>query len=99
MLDQPTHSAAPKTWLAESILVTIFCCLPFGIVGIVHAAKVDTAFNSGDYAGADRASSEAKKWTMIGFWIGLASIGLYLLFMLGMLLFAAKNNGLSPNDF
>lgn len=25
----------PKTWLVESILVTLFCCLPFGIVGIV----------------------------------------------------------------
>jgi len=99
MLDQPTPSAPPKTWLAESILVTIFCCLPFGIVGIVHAAKVDTAFNSGNYDGADRASSEAKKWTMIGFWIGIVGIGLYLLFLLGMLLFAAKNNGFSPNDF
>lgn len=92
MLDHPTPTVPPKTWLAESILVTIFCCLPFGIVGIVHAAKVDSAFRVGDYDGADRASSEAKKWTMIGFWLGLAGIGLYLLFMLGMLLFAVKNN-------
>lgn len=96
MLDQPT--LPPKTWLAESILVTIFCCLPFGIVGIIHAAKVESAFNTGDHTGAARASSEAKKWTMIGFWIGVVGIGLYLMFLVGMLFFAA-NNGLDPQDF
>lgn len=92
MLDQPI--ARPKTWLAESILVTIFCCLPFGIVGIVHAAKVDSAFNAGNYEEADNASREAKKWLMIGFWIGIVAIGLYLLFIVAMMLFAAKNGGL-----
>ena len=92
MLDQPI--SRPKTWLAESILVTIFCCLPFGIVGIVHASKVDSAFNAGNYEEADRASREAKKWLMIGFWIGVVIIGLYLLFVASMLFFAAKNGGL-----
>ena len=33
-------NVCPKTWMAESILVTILCCLPFGIIGIVNAAKV-----------------------------------------------------------
>ena len=32
------ENVQPKTWLVESILVTLFCCLPFGIVGIVNAA-------------------------------------------------------------
>ena len=41
--------APPKNWLAESILVTIFCCLPFGIVGIVNASQVNSRFASGDY--------------------------------------------------
>ncbi len=27
----------PKNHLVEAILVTLFCCLPFGIVGIVNA--------------------------------------------------------------
>ncbi len=27
----------PKTWLIHSILVTIFCCLPLGIIGIIQA--------------------------------------------------------------
>ncbi|MES2882212.1 MAG: CD225/dispanin family protein, partial [Bacteroidota bacterium] len=37
----------PKNWLVESILVTIFCCLPFGIVGIVNAAQVNSKFAAG----------------------------------------------------
>ena len=38
----------PKNWLVESILVTVLCCLPFGIAGIVNASKVEVLFLSGD---------------------------------------------------
>ena len=70
----------PKNWLAESILVTLLCCLPFGIVGIVNAAQVSSRFSSGDYDGSLRASQEAAKWTKIGFWVGIGVIALYFLF-------------------
>lgn len=69
----------PKNWLVESILVTLFCCMPFGIAGIVYAAKVDSMYNNGDYRGAQFASDDAKKWTMISFWIGLVIGILYLI--------------------
>jgi hypothetical protein len=75
--------APPKNWLAESILVTIFCCLPFGIVGIVNAAQVNSKFHAGDYVGAEQSSREAGKWTKIGFFVGL---GLLLLYILGVAL-------------
>jgi predicted secreted protein len=55
----------PKTWLVESILATLFCCLPFGIVGIIKASQVTTCFNAGDYIGAETASKDAKKWVII----------------------------------
>ena len=71
--------APPKNWLVESILVTIFCCLPFGIVGIVNAAQVNSRAAAGDFVGADRASREAGKWTKIGFFCGIAFIILYLI--------------------
>ena len=82
MENQPAPPRPPKTWLVESILVTIFCCLPFGIAGIVDAAKVESRFSAGDIEGANRASRDAKRWTMIGFWIGLAGGFLYLMLML-----------------
>ena len=75
--DQPHTSLpqnAPKNWLVESILVTIFCCLPFGIAGIVFASQVNSKYASGDYSGALQASANAAKWTKIGFWIGVAGI-------------------------
>ncbi len=71
----------PKNWLVESILVTIFCCLPFGIVGIINAASVSTKFAQGDLAGAQQASAAAAKWTKIGFFSGLAVGAIYMIMM------------------
>lgn len=72
----------PKTWLAESILVTIFCCIPFGIVGIVKASSVSSRFAVGDFAGARKASADAKKWVTIGLVCGIIWLVLYFIFML-----------------
>ncbi len=76
----------PKNWLVESILVTIFCCLPFGIAGIVNAANVNGRYDRGDYDGAIAASKQAGKWTKIGFFIGIAVSVLYfiLVFVIGL---------------
>lgn len=70
----------PKTWLVESILVTLFCCLPFGIAGIVYATRVETLFYAGQIEAAERASREAGKWTKVSFWVGLGCALLYILF-------------------
>jgi len=58
-------------YLVQSILVTLCCCLPLGIVGIINASKVNGLLASGDYDGAVRASEEAKKWCTIGFFAGI----------------------------
>lgn len=71
----------PKTWMAESILVTIFCCLPFGIAGIVFAAKVSSLYAAGQYEEAVKASNNAAKWTKIGFFVGLAVMVIYMIFL------------------
>ena len=73
----------PKNHLVEAILVTLFCCLPFGIVGIVNAARVESAFYSGDEMEAERLSREALKWSKIGLFIG---IGVYLLYIVFVVL-------------
>lgn len=77
----PPAGPPPKNWLVESILVTIFCCLPFGIVGIVNAANVNSRLAVGDYAGAVQASQQAGKWTKIGFFVSLAGLLLYIVFI------------------
>ncbi|PST85261.1 hypothetical protein C7T94_00995 [Pedobacter yulinensis] len=67
----------PKNYLIESILVTILCCLPLGIAGIVNAASVNSRYDAGDYAGAESASKNAWKYTKLGFIIGLVGVVLY----------------------
>lgn len=78
----PVVEAPPKNWLIESILVTLFCCLPLGIVGIVHATKVDTLWSTGQREAAWKASKEAGKWTKLGAIIGVVVIVLYVIMLL-----------------
>lgn len=72
VLDNSSNGQPPKSWLIESILVTLFCCMPFGIAGIIFSSKVESHFYAGRIAEANRAAADAKKWTMIGFWLGIA---------------------------
>ena len=60
-----------KSYLAESILIALLCCLPFGIVGIVYAAKVSGLVAAGNYSEAQKVAGKAKFWTWLGFGIGL----------------------------
>ncbi len=55
----------PTSWLWQSIVATLLCCLPFGIVGIIFAAKVDSLYNNGRYAESVKASKNAKTWTLV----------------------------------
>jgi hypothetical protein len=69
-----------ENWLVEAILVTLLCCLPFGVVGIIFAAQVNTKQQAGDMEGAEKSRREAAKWTKLGFWIGIAQWVLIILF-------------------
>lgn len=73
----------PRTWLLESILVTLFCCLPFGIVGIINATKVESLYLSGQYDMAEYYSREAKKWTIWGLVSSAILVMLYLFLAVG----------------
>lgn len=73
-----SESLPPKNYLVESILATIFCCLPFGIIGIINAARVENAFYSGDETEAERLSGQALKWVKIAFFTGIAAVVIYL---------------------
>ncbi|WMJ70749.1 CD225/dispanin family protein [Stenotrophomonas sp. 24(2023)] len=68
--------------LVWAILSTLFCCLPLGIVSIVHAAQVNGKLAAGDVAGARDASEKAKKWAM---WSAITSIVLIVLYFIFIL--------------
>ncbi|MCF7956273.1 MAG: CD225/dispanin family protein [Phycisphaerae bacterium] len=64
-------------YLVQSILVTLFCCLPLGIAAIVFAAQVNGKIAGGDIAGAMDSSKKAKLFCWISFGIGLVVIIAY----------------------
>lgn len=73
-----TPAGAPRApipnHLVWAILVTLFCCLPGGIVAIVYAAQVDGKAAAGDYAGAQQSSDNAKLWCWISLGVGLLAV-------------------------
>ncbi len=61
----------PSNFLVCAILSTIFCCMPFGIVSIVYASKVDVLWYACNYREAQEASSKARTWFWWSFATGL----------------------------
>jgi hypothetical protein len=80
------------TYLVQAILVTLFCCRPFGIVAIVFAAQVNAKLAGGDYAGAVESSNRARTWCWVAFLCGLVPT---LLYMMLILLGVAIDSGLN----
>lgn len=79
-------------YLWQSIVVTVLCCLPFGVVSIVHAAKVDSLLAQGDIVGANAASKSAKTWAIAGVATWGVGIGIYLIFMVVVAVGAAASS-------
>ena len=79
-------------YLAQSILVMLFCCLPLGIVGLVYAAQVNGRVLAGEYERAMNASRLAKMWCWITFGVGLLFWSAYFLIyfiIFGLAIFSA----------
>lgn len=69
----------PKTYLVESILMIILCCLPLGIVSLIKGQEANSLYQSGHYEAAEAASASAKKWLLWGLGIGLGGVLLYVI--------------------
>ena len=76
------YAGSIPNYLVQSILVTLCCCLPFGIVAIVYAAQVNSKFNAGDATGAQYSSAQAKKWCWIGVIVGLVTNAIVIVLQL-----------------
>ena len=61
----PNGQVMPPNYLVWSILVTLLCCIPGGVVAIVYSTQVSSRFQQGDYAGANESSRNARKWVII----------------------------------
>ena len=70
----------PDTNLTMAILCTLFCCVPFGVVAIYYASKVNTSYHQGAYFDAENYSEKAKSYTYWGVGLGIVLDMLYFIF-------------------
>ena len=71
----------PVNWvpyLILSIISTLCCCLPFGVVGIVFSAKINSAMLAGNLEEAQNNAKMAKIWIIVSFAIGLLTWLIYM---------------------
>ena len=65
-------------------IISLFCCLPLGVVAVIFAAQVNGKAQAGDIAGATDSAKKAKMFSYIAIGLGLAGIICYVLFFLIM---------------
>ena len=61
-------------WLISAIIVSLCCCLPCGVVGIVYAAMARTNLENGKIPQAKSQLHSAKFWRWASFFLGLIMI-------------------------
>ena len=87
-----SYERKPNSWLVWAILSTIFCCLPFGIVAIVYASKVDNLWYMGRVYEAESAAKTAKTWTLVSIISGVVIMLIYAAYLL-FLLYILEDTG------
>jgi len=68
-------------------IVSIFLFWPLAIPAIISAAKVNPLVAQGDFAGAQAAAADSKKWSKLAIIIGLIWLGVALLCCIGSFVF------------
>ncbi|MEU5946157.1 CD225/dispanin family protein [Micromonospora sp. NPDC047465] len=79
---QPQQQPPVNNNMAMSI-VAIFLFWPLAIPAIINASKVNTLLQQGDYAGAQAAAAESKKWSK---WALIVGISWYVIVLVCCLL-------------
>ena len=76
----PGGSATVPNYLVPAIL-SLFCCMPLGVVGVIFAAQVNGKVAAGDIAGAMDSSKKAKMFSFIAIGLGVLLILCYIVFI------------------
>ncbi|HLU81486.1 MAG TPA: CD225/dispanin family protein [Flavobacteriaceae bacterium] len=85
----------PENYLAWAIITTILCCWPIGIFAIIKSTSVNKLWQQGDFAGAQKASEDAKKYSIWAAFGVLIPIILYIILVVVLGVGGAAMEGLS----
>lgn len=87
-----TKPQRPNSYLALAIISTILCCLPTGIVSIIYATQVNSAYEDGNYDKAMSASKNAKTWGIVSIVAAFLGWLIYIL-IFGLAFLGALGSG------
>lgn len=79
MIPEPPQ-IKPNNYMVLAVLTTIFCCLPFGILAIIYASKVNTLWAAGEYDAAYYNAGKAKLWSIVAAAVGAIFIIIWVFF-------------------
>ena len=77
--EHPADMVKPDNYLVWSIITTIVCCMPLGLVALIRSVQVDSAWAQGDFVRAQQYSKQARTWSIISAVTYLAAILVFLL--------------------
>jgi len=86
----PPSRKPPDNNLVWAILCTVLCCVPLGVISIIKSTKVGELWAMGDFAGAQKAADDAKKYAIWGAAITLIAVVLCIIFAVAI---TALGNG------
>ncbi len=73
-----SHVTTPKSWVTESVLLTIFCSFIPGIIALLYGSRVGTLWSNKQYAKSLRYSYIASQWVKWGFTITVVLAAIYI---------------------
>ena len=88
----PQQTATPRQpvevtdWLIPSILSTMLCCVPLGVVSIVFAAQANSLAGQGKYEDARKAADKAKLFFFLAVGLWVLAVALYILVYVFMII-------------
>jgi hypothetical protein len=87
----PPYGQPIPNYLWQSIVVTLLCCLPAGVVAIVYATRVQGLQQMGDIQGALDASQKAKTWCIVSAVAAVVILAIYLLIFFAVIGIASNS--------
>ncbi|TCB97526.1 CD225/dispanin family protein [Micromonospora zingiberis] len=93
---QPEYPSQPPQQIDNNMtmsIVAIFLFWPLAIPAIINASKVNPLLQQGDFAGAQAAATESKKWSKWALIVGIAWIAIVLLCCVGGGMLGAISGG------
>ena len=76
----PPAGGTVSNYLVPAIL-SLFCCMPLGVIAVIFAAQVNGKVAAGDIAGATDSAKKAKMFSFIAIGLGLLLILCYIVFI------------------